>query len=42
MKCRKKIDPVARLLEVALDFALITGLLSAVGFLTSITTRLVF
>jgi hypothetical protein len=39
---RKKIDPIARLIEVALDCALITGLLSAVGFLISITARHVF
>jgi hypothetical protein len=39
---RKKIDPIARLIETMLDFALITGLLSAVGFLISITARLVF
>jgi hypothetical protein len=39
---RKKIDPIARLIEVALDCALITGLLSAAGFLISITGRVVF
>ena len=37
---RKKIDPIARLIEAILDLALITGLLSAVGFLISITARL--
>jgi len=39
---RKKIDPIARLIEAILDLALITGLLSAVGFLISITARLSF
>jgi len=39
---RKKIDPIARLIETMLDFALITGLLSAVGLLISITSRVVF
>jgi len=39
---RKKIDAIARLIEAILDFALITGLLAAVGFLISITARLVF
>ena len=39
---RKKIDPIARLIEAMLDFALITGLLAAVGFLVSINSRLVF
>jgi PleD family two-component response regulator len=38
---RKKIGPIARLIEAILDLALITGLLSAVGFLISITARLV-
>jgi hypothetical protein len=42
MKSRKKIDPIVRLIEVMLDFVLITGLLSAVGFLISITAHLVF
>jgi len=42
MKSRNKIDPVVRLIEVMLDFALITGFLSAVGFLISITAHLVF
>ncbi len=43
MKCRKKIDPIARLIEAMLDFALITGLLAAVVFLVvSTTARLVF
>jgi hypothetical protein len=42
MKSRNKIDPIVLLIEVMLDFALITGFLSTVGFLISITTRLVF
>jgi hypothetical protein len=42
MKSRKKIDPIVRLIEVMLDFVLITGLLSSVGFLISITAHLVF
>jgi hypothetical protein len=39
---RKKIDPIARLIEAMLDCALIAGLLAAVGFLISITARHVF
>jgi hypothetical protein len=39
---RENIGPIARLIEAMLDFALITGLLSAVGFLISITSRVVF
>ncbi len=39
---RKKIGPIARLIEAMLDFALITGLLAAVGFLISITARAAF
>jgi hypothetical protein len=39
---RKKIDPIARLIEAMLDFALITGLLAAAGFLISITARHLF
>jgi hypothetical protein len=39
---RDKIGPIVRLIEVMLDFALITGLLAAVGFLISITSHLVF
>ena len=39
---RNKIGPIVRLIEVMLDFALITGLLAAVGFLISITSRVVF
>jgi len=38
---RKKIGPIARLIEAILDLALITGFLSAVGFLISITSRVV-
>jgi hypothetical protein len=37
---RKKIDPIVRLIEAMLDFALITGLLAA--FVISITARHVF
>ncbi len=36
---RKKIDPIVRLIEALLDFALIAGFLSAIGFLISITSR---
>ncbi len=39
---RKKIDPIARLIEAILDLALISGLLSSVGFIISITARYVF
>jgi hypothetical protein len=39
---RKKIGPIVRLIEAMLDFALITCLLAAVGFLISITGHLVF
>jgi hypothetical protein len=39
---RKKIGPIASLIEATLDFALIVGFLSAVGFLISITARGVF
>jgi hypothetical protein len=42
MKRQKKIDPIVRLIEATLDFALMTGFLSAIGFLLSITARLVF
>jgi hypothetical protein len=42
MKPRKKIDPIGRLIETVLDFALITGFLSAMGFLISIVSRPVF
>jgi hypothetical protein len=38
---RKKIDPIARLIEGMLDCALIAGLVAAVGFLISITARAV-
>jgi hypothetical protein len=41
-KRRKKTHPIARLIETILDLALISGLLSAVGFLISNTTRLIF
>jgi hypothetical protein len=39
---RKKIGPIARLIEAMLDFALIVGFLSAVGLLISIAARGVF
>jgi hypothetical protein len=39
---RKKIDPIARLIEGMLDCALIAGLVAAVGFLISITARVSF
>ena len=42
MKRRKKIDPIVRLIEAMLDFALITGLLAAAVFLVSNTARLAF
>jgi hypothetical protein len=42
MKRRKKIDPIARLIEAMLDLVLITGLLASVVFLVSTTARLVF
>jgi hypothetical protein len=35
-------DLVTRLIEAMLDFGLVTGFLSAVGFLVSVTGRLVF
>ncbi len=41
LKRRKKIDLMV-LIELILDFALITGFLAAVGFLISMNTRLVF
>jgi hypothetical protein len=41
MKRREKIDPIVRLIEALLDFALITGFLAAAGFLISITSRVV-
>ncbi len=44
MRCVNAERKLSRLrcIEVALDLALITGLLSAVGFLISITARHVF
>jgi hypothetical protein len=42
MKRRKKTDPIAHLVEAMLDFALIAGFLSALGFLVSVAGRLVF
>jgi hypothetical protein len=41
LKRRRKIDPTV-LVEAMLDLVLITGFLAAVGFLISMTTRLVF
>jgi hypothetical protein len=42
MKRRKKNDPIELLIEAILDLALVAGFLSAIGFLVSITGRLVF
>jgi hypothetical protein len=42
MKHRKKTDPIEFLIEAMLDFALVAGFLSAIGFLVSVTGRLVF
>jgi hypothetical protein len=42
VKRRKKTDPIELLIEATLDFALVAGFLSALGFLVSITGRLVF
>jgi hypothetical protein len=42
LKRRKKIDPIVRLIEALLDFVLIAGFLSAIEFLMSITSRVVF
>jgi hypothetical protein len=42
MKHRKKTDPNRLLIEAMLDFALVAGFLSAIGFLVSVTGRLVF
>jgi hypothetical protein len=42
MKRRKRTDPTKLLIEAMLDFALVAGFLSAIGFLVSITGRLVF
>jgi hypothetical protein len=39
---RKKIVPTVRLIEALLDFSLIAGFLSAIEFLISITSRVVF
>jgi hypothetical protein len=39
---RKKIGPIARLIEAMLDCALIAGLVAAIGFLISNTARVVF
>ena len=41
VKRGKKTDPIARLIEAMLDSVLIAGFLLAVGFLVSITGRLV-
>jgi hypothetical protein len=42
MRHRKKTDPIELLVEAILDFALVAGFLSAIGFLVSVTGRLVF
>jgi hypothetical protein len=42
MKRRKKTEPIKLLVEGMLDFALVAGFLSAIGFLVSVTGRLVF
>jgi hypothetical protein len=42
MKRRKKIDPIVRLIEALLDFALIAVFLSPIEFLISITSGVVF
>jgi hypothetical protein len=42
MKRRKRTDPTKFLIEATLDFALVAGFLSAIGFLVSVTGRLVF
>jgi hypothetical protein len=42
MKHRKKTDPIELLIEAMLDFALVAGFLSAIGFLVSVTSRWVF
>jgi hypothetical protein len=42
VKRRKKTDPIKLLIEAMLDFALVAGFLSAIGFLVSVTGRLVF
>jgi hypothetical protein len=39
---RKKIVPTMRLIEALLDFLSIAGFLSAIEFLISITSRVVF
>jgi hypothetical protein len=42
MKRRSRIDPIKFLIEAMLDFALVAGFLSAIGFLVSVTDRLMF
>ncbi|HXO95566.1 MAG TPA: hypothetical protein VN857_03205 [Chthoniobacterales bacterium] len=42
MKRWKRTDPIKLLIEAMLDFALVAGFLSAIGFLVSVTGRLVF
>jgi hypothetical protein len=39
---RKRPDPTKLFIETLLDLALMAGLLSAIGFLVSVTGRLVF
>jgi hypothetical protein len=42
MKRHTKTDPIKRWMEAMLDFALLAGFLSALGFLVSVTGRLIF
>jgi hypothetical protein len=42
MKRWKRTDPIKLFIEAMLDFALVAGFLSAIGFLVSVTGRLVF
>ena len=42
LKRWKRTDPIKLLIEATLDFALVAGFLSAIGFLVSVTGRLVF
>jgi hypothetical protein len=42
VKRRKKTDLIKLLIEAMRDFALVAGFLSAIGFLVSVTGRLVF
>jgi hypothetical protein len=42
MRRWKKTDPITHLIEAMLDLALLAGFISAIGFLVSLTGRLVF